>query len=558
MKLIGVILSPRGLNRFIFLTLISSLLAVSSNAIYGTTDDKILAGFLDGSYTGVRETQAVFIQPIFVFVISPLYHLMPIFGWYAISQLGMLICVMSLASTALDKVKPLLNNWFIALSMFTLIWHVPQITFTSTSMLVVLFSILVLFLYILTQERNESKILIVAVIMILGFYLRPEAALGILPIFILPFIKYLSIFRKISRKILSLLLLLVIFSFTINYIVQTYSFSSEWQQYNEWNGYRHQIQHRVAQDNLWKSLDKISWSPAEHNLFVSSSYGDPDTFNSSWLKPAFELSKSTLSLSVVFNSNISNFLDVVIGVLAKFLSEITFLFFLSALIFMIFRTFNLLILIFLIWLQGVFITYFMATTLHTPERVIIPLFVGCVIVCLLLTLDQSSIKLSYFKRINSTLLISFLVPIFLKGGFYDDFVDRSGDIEKSINVKQILGGLDKEFVFLGPVGTEVNHLVNPYISSSFDKELKLITVGNWETFSPHWYKRNLKLGVESKNVYKDLIKNPKVLWITQPLPDTAYQVELYLREQKVTEFDRKGVDIGLEGLNVFSFALDSP
>ena len=104
----------------------------------------------------------------------------------------------------------------------------------------------------------------------------------------------------------------------------------------------------------------------------------------------------------------------------------------------------------------------------------------------------------------------------------------------------------------------MNHLVNPYLSSNFEQDLKIITVGNWETFSPHWYKRNLKLGIEYKNVYQDLIKNPRVLWVTKEIPDTAYQIELYLREQNISEFERRGVTTGLIGLNVFRFAPGAP
>jgi hypothetical protein len=144
------------------------------------------------------------------------------------------------------------------------------------------------------------------------------------------------------------------------------------------------------------------------------------------------------------------------------------------------------------------------------------------------------------------------------GGFYNDYVDRKNEKVNSIKVKRVLSNFDEDYILLGSVGTEVNHLVNPYFSSNFEQDLKIITVGNWETFSPHWYKRNFKLGIESKNVYEDLISNPKVLWVTSEIPDTAYQVELYLREQNVNDFERRGVSTGLNEPNVFRFAPDLP
>jgi hypothetical protein len=198
----------------------------------------------------------------------------------------------------------------------------------------------------------------------------------------------------------------------------------------------------------------------------------------------------------------------------------------------------------------------MAATLHTPERVVIPLFIGCTIVCLVLVLDQNISRLIRFNSVRIVTLASFVALITAPGGLYHDYVDRKEEIDNSIKVKQVLSNYDENYILLGSVGTEVNHLVNPYLSSNFEQDLKIITVGNWETFSPHWYKRNLKLGIESKNIYQDLIKNPRVLWVTKEIPDTAYQVELYLREQNVSDFERRSVTTGLNGLNVFRFTPD--
>jgi hypothetical protein len=65
--------------------------------------------------------------------------------------------------------------------------------------------------------------------------------------------------------------MLIITSF--NYFLREANASEEWDSYNQWNSYRHQLQNRISQDNLWRELEKISWSTAEHNLFISLSYG---------------------------------------------------------------------------------------------------------------------------------------------------------------------------------------------------------------------------------------------------------------------------------------------
>lgn len=558
MKLIKNALRPKTLNRLIVLSIYALILINYSQPIYGTTDDKILAGFIDGSYTGEKELQTIFIQPIINFILIPFYYVFPTFGWYAFFQVGLVIITLSLVASALNSVKPILDSYFLVLSIFILSWQVPEITYTSAAILTFLLTILLIFLYFLNGEESKFKIAIVTILFTLSFYLRPEAVLGISVLMILPIIKHFKKIIKVVKSHLIVILVLILSLSSVNLILREFNHSQEWDTYNEWNSYRHQLQNRVSQENLWKNLEKISWSPAEHNLFRSLSFGDPNTFNSQWIKPAFELSKSSTGLTGLFNADANSTRNEAVKVLQEYQSEIFFLFLLSITLLIFFRTFQNLFFICLTWLQGLTILYFMTATLHVPERVVIPLFIGCTIVSIILILGHNSSKFSNFSFVNLAILGSFLALIVTPGGFYNDYVDRKNEKVNSIQVKRVLSNFDEAYILLGSVGTEVNHLVNPYFSSNFEQDLKIITVGNWETFSPHWYKRNFKLGIESKNVYEDLISNPKVLWVTPEIPDTAYQVELYLREQNVNDFERRGVNTGLNEPNVYRFAPDLP
>ena len=556
MTFIEIALRPKSINRFVFLVIFSLILIYLSQPIYGTTDDKILAGFIDGSYTGELEIQTIFIQPIISLILTPFYYVLASLGWYAIFQVGLVIIALSLVPPALNSVKPILNNYFLALSLFILSWYVPKITFTSSAILTFLLAYLIILLYLISGEKSKSKIVIVAFMFIFSFYLRPEAVIGISILLILPIVKYFKNIMKFNKSLSLVFIVLISLLTSVNLLLREFNSSEEWDKYNEWNSYRHQIQNRISQDNLWRDLDKISWSPAEHNLFLSLSYGDPNTFNSQWIKPAFELTRSTTGLNGLINASPAHTLQRTIWVIQKYQVEILYLLFLSTILLVLFRTRQTVFYIFATWTQGLTLVYFMAATLHTPERVVIPLFIGCTIVCLVLVLDQNISRLIRFNSVRIVTLASFVALITTPGGLYHDYVDRKEEIDNSIKVKQVLSNYDENYILLGSVGTEVNHLVNPYLSSNFEQDLKIITVGNWETFSPHWYKRNLKLGIESKNIYQDLIKNPRVLWVTKEIPDTAYQVELYLREQNVSDFERRSVTTGLNGLNVFRFTPD--
>ena len=556
MTFIEIALRPKSINRFVFLVIFSLILIYFSQPIYGTTDDKILAGFIDGSYTGEPEMQTIFIQPIISLILTPLYYFLPSFGWYAIFQVGIVIIALSLVPPALNSVKPILNNYFLALSLFILCWYVPKITFTSSAILTFLLAYLSIILYLISGEKSKLKIVIVVFMFIFSFYLRPEAVIGISILLILPIVKYFKNIMKCNKSLLLVFLVLISLLTSVNLLLREFNSSEEWNKYNEWNSYRHQIQNRILQDNLWRDLDKISWSPAEHNLFLSLSYGDPNTFNSQWIKPAFESSRSSAGLSGLINATPAHTLQKTIWVIQKYSVEIFYLLFLSTILLILVRTRKTVFYIFATWIQGLTLVYYMAATLHTPERVVIPLFIGCTIICLVLVLDQNISRLIRINSVSTVTLASFVALIVTPGGLYHDYVDRKEEINNSIKAKQVLGNYDENYILLGSVGTEVNHLVNPYLSSNFEQDLKIITVGNWETFSPHWYKRNLKLGIESKNIYQDLIKNPRVLWVTKEIPDTAYQVELYLREQNVSDFERRSVTTGLNGLNVFRFTPD--
>jgi hypothetical protein len=558
MTWIEVALRPKTINRLVLLITYSLVLISFSQPIYGTTDDKILAGFVDGSYTGEREIQTIFIQPVINFILIPFYYFFPNFGWYAIFQVGLVLIALSLIPPALNALKPFLNKYFLALSLFILSWQIPQITFTSTAILTFLLTSLLLFLYLLNGEKSKLKITIVVIVFILSFHWRTEAVLGISTLLILPITKYFKRLIKSNRNLIAIFLITLTSITSFNYFLREANASEEWDSYNQWNSYRHQLQNRISQDDLWKDLEKISWSPAEHNLFISLSYGDPSVFNSQWIKPAFELSRSKTGLNGLIYADPTYTLKETIKVFQDYKVELFYLIFLAILLLILFRTVQTFFLIFLTWMQGLITTYFMTATLHTPERVIIPLFIGCTIISLVLILDQYLARLPKINLINTATLVGFLVFIFAPGGLKDDFSYRENAIKDSNEVKQVLSNFDEKNILLGSVGTEVNHLVNPFVSSKFEKDLKSITVGNWETFSPHWEKRNFKLGIRSKNVYEDLVQNPKVLWITQEIPDTAYKVELYLREQNISEFERRGLKTGLDGLNVFSFAPDSP
>jgi hypothetical protein len=537
----------------ILLTILSILLIGFTLPIYGTTDDKILAGFVDGSYTGDNELRSVYIQPIINILILPFYYIVPNIGWYSISQLFFLVLALSLLSEEVNAVKPILNNLFLALSTLILLWFVPQPTFTAASFLICLLGIMLLVLIANNDESNKLKFLFVAILLIYSVALRPEAFLGALGILSIPVLIHHKKIINLILKNLRITFFITLVPLSINYIILSLTDSKIWQAYDNWNSYRHQLQNRVSQNSILENIDKIGWSIPEHNLFVDLSYGDPNTFNSDWIKPAFDLTRDKTGITGLINANFSLTSNKVLNIIAEQQAYFLSIFILSLVLFFIFTTYRFIVTLIFSFLIVLFFLYFISSTLHTPERIVIPLIFCLVVIQIIFIIYQKKEILVDTRKLNLLIITSIAAAIVLQNGFFDSYTARKDKIEYSENVKKVLDPFSKKFILIGSVGTEINHLTSPYYQSQSQIVLNSIIAGNWETFSPHWFKRNEKLGVLSKSVYQELISNSNSLWLTKKIPDTSYSIELYLRERQVTEFNRKGISSSLEKLNLYHF-----
>ena len=554
MKFLSIFIGSKFLNRTIILTIFSILLITLADPIYGTTDDKILAGFVDGSYTGDLELRSIFIQPITNVFMLPFYYILPNFGWYFLFQLFFLILGLSLVSDEINAIKPILNNLIFAISIIVLSWFVPQPTFTAASFLICLIGILLLILIANRVELDKFRVFAVVVLLLYSFALRTEAFLGTLSLLIVPICFHYRKILNLILKNLRMIILVTIVFFPANYMLLKVTENSGWQEYDNWNSYRHQLQNRVSQNFILENIDKIGWSVPEHNLFVDLSYGDASTFNSDWIKPAFDLTRDKTGITGLVNADFSLTSNKMFKIIVEQQAVTIGVFILLFVLFLVFTTYRSLIALFFSVTFILFYLYFISSTLHTPERIVIPLIFSSLFIYIIFIINEKQREIVDVNKLNLLIFVSILVAVISHNGFLDSYINRNTKIEYSENVKRFLDPFSKRYILIGSVGTEVNHLVNPYYQSESQNEIKSIISGNWETFSPYWYKRNEKLGVVSKNVYQELLSNSKTLWITKKIPDTSYSIELYLRERQINGFDRTGITTSLDDLNLYQFA----
>ena len=553
MKFLSIFIGSKFLNRTIILTIFSILLITLADPIYGTTDDKILAGFVDGSYTGDHELRSIFIQPITNVFMLPFYYILPNFGWYFLFQLFFLILGLSLVSDEINAIKPILNNLIFAISILILSWFVPQPTFTAASFLICLIGILLLILIANRVELDKFRVFAVVILLLYSFALRTEAFLGTLSLLIVPICFHYRKILNLILKNLSMIILVSLVFFPSNYMLLKVTENSGWQEYDNWNSYRHQLQNRVSQNFILENIDKIGWSVPEHNLFVDLSYGDASTFNSDWIKPAFDLTRDKTGITGLVNADFSLTSNKMFKIIVEQQAVTIGVFILLFVLFLVFTTYRSLIALIFSVTSILFYLYFISSTLHTPERIVVPLIFSTLFIYITLIINDKQRDIVDVNKLNLLIFASISLTLISHNGFLDSYINRNTKIEYSENVKRVLDPFSKRYILIGSVGTEVNHLVNPYYQSESQNEIKSIISGNWETFSPYWYKRNEKLGVVSKNVYQELLSNSKTLWITKKIPDTSYSIELYLRERQINGFNRTGITTSLYDLNLYHF-----
>ena len=531
--------------------------------MYGTTDDNILSGLVSGSYTNENESKLIFIRPFVGFVMAFGQKVFPTFQFYSVFLLALVIVAFSIYGNILIKRSKVefrnnvLNLFWVGISAPTTIWFTLAPTYTATSIILTGLSTMTISLLIFDQKKTRFIVLLlVSSIFSLGYLIRPEGALGTLALTIVPLV-YVLIQKKYINKGSLISIVLIVGSFiSVDSVIHKSTSSESWQNYDNWNSMRHQIQHRVGQDSLLDSRESNKWTVPEYHLFMDLAFGDERVFNKSWLTPAFESTKEFRGLSGLINTNFTEVIKNLLNVLIDYFHIILIQLLLLLVILRYISTpINQKILILLAsWTPVLAALYFTIATLHAPERSIYPILVlpSIIVVTLFIILES---KLKEFHNSMTFFLSStfiFLLLLFPSRGILTEVKANHKNIESAKLLSSELNKFDDQAIFIGPGNSEFYNFANPYRSPAQRERPKVITVGNWDTFSPHWYKRNQFVGVEQKSVYEALFTKD-IYWLSNSLPDTSYMVELFLKENGFPAANRQNIAMFPEGQVLHKF-----
>ena len=552
------------LIRFLFLSLSSVLIIFLGWPIYGTSDDNVLAGFVDGSYTGEREKRLIFIRPLIGNILYFLQGIFPGVGMYSAFLTLMVILSLSIFGTVIFTAqssrssKNIFHYSWYPISFVTIFWFTLTPTYTAASILVTVLILMsmTLYFFIPTLRKNYFTPVTLGILFSCGFLIRPEGALGVLAVSI-GFFLYLGFkFKHVNFKPFAIVISTFCIFILSDYFLQKSLSNSEWEKYDKWNGLRHQVQHRVSQNYLGNLREQINWSIPEYHLFMDLSFGDEKVFNYEWLKPAFESTNFTRGVNGVLNVDKSDNILKAFKLLQNYF-YLVLLQFVIAILYFSRMSLNLkhkITLISSIWTTFLAAVYWTTATLHTPDRSVFPLLLLPTI--FLLTLSGTPYLINpakrghIFKTTIGTLVIIISISI---ASSLTKTVKYNLEYKNSANIlKEELNKFSNVGVFVGPGGTEIYETRNPFTGKAQWETPKMITVGSWDTFSPYWYQRNSQFDIKDKSIYEALFK-ADVYWLSYPVPDTANLIELFLKENGQNEMNRLKVADLKGGQLLFKF-----
>jgi hypothetical protein len=506
---------------------------------------------VSGEYTGNKESRLVFIQ----YFPSMVFHFFStLFPWYSgiYSLLLVLNVVLSLnlffgivlkkKIIAEHNSEILYTYYLLAIIILSFITLSP--TYTASSFLGgVIYGSIVLQLLFKSIEKKYISLVFVTILFMFSALIRPESLLAIVPFFALFIVLTFKNLKFQINKICVIgitILLICGINESAYYLLD----NSSWVLFDEWNLMRHEIANRQPERYLSNYLNELNWTPSEYNLFRDVAFGERNIFTNNWLKKGYVATEDFRGLQGLLNADMyfglskikTVFLDWTAGFGAGLYAIFIFL-----------RNTNQsnltkVIYFFTISFLALSLLFYASLNLFIPDRVFFPLFIATIFVFIILYINGSP-KL-FIKSRQSYIFFALGISAFSifilspKGFIGQNNINYLKKIEYQAIVSK-LEFFDSKSIFFFPVNIDYYVIANPFIETFSSKTDKFLMIGNWDTFSPHWNERKKLIGLISNSTYSNLLEMDNVYWIGRNSPDTAYNVELLLKEMGKSAFTRE-------------------
>jgi hypothetical protein len=528
----------------IYLTLFSSIFILFAffKPIYGTTDDYILNSWLSGSYTGNQENESIFITPIFSNLMSFCYELSSAISWYPltlllITFLSVLRLIKFVKNTASLQQGVKYFNYLVLISF--LVWSFLGITYTATAIIAGVAG----WISIVDSLKNEDKrnIIYGFILIIVSIIIRPESFIGA-TLIVIPFLFTRLKLNRTNVLKLAALAIAVSIIFIANYFLEKNQ-SLEIMDYRVWAKKVQMFAGRPRMEAAAKVIGESGWTPSQYNLFVDLAYFDQKTFNTTWIDSGIKATQKLNNRPVVNSEKIQLIVKEYINSTTVFFYALLIV---GVLLLLSLRRIRHPIVLVISILNFGLIHLLSGLFLHNVSRVTVPFIVFFI---LSLSYSLSPILNRRFIMSINLLLVFILSTYFLKLNNTNEIkIIDSGKYRSAL-----VNDLSNKIILIHG-NQEYSQNSNPYIAAKKDLNPNVFMVGNWDTFSPHWYKRANKLGLDEKSISDNLLSNPNVLWSGPTVPNTTLNLSNYLKEAGYDVIDPEKVGLLPNGNELWKFS----
>jgi hypothetical protein len=516
-------------------------------------DDVIIQNWLSGLYTGNPEFMirgSATPKMLFGFIVSNLYSLAPQINWFSI----ILLCLTLIGWYLIGLLAIRTKNFIVILSFaiisfLHLLWFIPSPTYTASAVLLS-FSTIIFIANSIKLQKFYKSLFLIFLLYTFTYFVRSESFLLGTAIGGTFLIYSLILTRnefKVTAKKTYISALFCLFLVAGDHAFEKYFYAenNDWASYKQWETARYEIQANAPEKSVSDNPSQYGWTRAEVELFKSYNYIDADNF--SVLKYENLISESegdnaSLNLDFLINSHQKIFDSDVNWEWVKLISLIG-LFYSIFLMQSFPKVFGYLLLTTASYSVLYAIMLYVAGFLRQPERVQVSVIFLAILISLTSFIFSSNAKTIKFA--NPTTVIGSLLLILVTSFSLTQYSYLINKIQKwsdSFWYTQLdyLSRFPADSVFLGNASQFRNNWISPYTVNKFEVEDRIFTFG-WHNFSPHWVTRAKNLGLKPDSMFKSVIEDPRVYWVSDE-PTMNYIVQ-YMKENsfEFTGPERVGV-----------------
>ena len=525
----------------LYLSLSTFIVFKNTKQTYGVNDDVIIQNWLSGFYTGSPEFMirgSATPRIGFGLVISNLYHLMPSINWYSLILLALVLFSWYLLGLLAIRSKNfIVCATYIVVSFLHLLWFIPSPTYTASSV-IISFAIIIFALRKISENEISKNFIILSLVYVFGFLIRPESFLlgtiVTLPFIVFAVIKSREIFRN-NIKILLMSIITIVSIIGVDVIFERvyYQNNQSWIEYRDWEASRYKIQANAPEKALLENPEKFGWTMAEAEVFKSYNAIDSTYFSAIKLDDLIDESQTSLYINFDFISKShQQIFDSDINWEWKHLISLISFIVLIFLVFSLPKPYEFL----LLSISSIGIIYFVmlyvAGFLRQPERV----QVSVIFLCILLSWASFlfSQKEVLQNHLNQFSILGWLIYVLALSSTFSQASYLTNKVAGASNAfwltqGRYLNDFPKDSIFVGNASQFRNNWTSPYKLERFEVEKRIMSFG-WHNFSPHWVKRAQNLGLNSDNMFKSVIEDQRVFWISDP--ESMEHIVKFMKEQK--------------------------